>query len=188
MEKANSKILSGAWRFGLLGVLAFSVWMAPLKLGTTVLYSSIAAVFLLGSGLLLYPLFEGEKRIATCYKVFLPGFIIYSVFWCLGWFGIRGHAGEIFGSAAGLAAFVFVAHKLYLKKSSKPFLHDWSIIFLFHTLGYTLGSMFSYGTHGKGAFASFMEGHVTLGGLLWGLCYGLGFGAGLGAVLSKKTD
>ncbi|MCH2208483.1 MAG: hypothetical protein MK132_21795 [Lentisphaerales bacterium] len=46
--------------------------------------------------------------------------------------------------------------------------------------------MFYYGANGNGVFATFMEGHRTIGGLLWGLCYGLGFGAGLGAVLTKK--
>ncbi|MCM8531437.1 MAG: hypothetical protein NE330_09780 [Lentisphaeraceae bacterium] len=179
-------ILSGAWRFGLLGVIAFGVWMAPLKLGTTVLYSSIAAVFILGSGLLVYPLFQSENRVLTCYKIFLPGFLLYSILWCLGWFGIRGVEGEIFGSAAGLAAFTFVVHRFYLKDSTKSFLVSWALLFLFHTLGYTLGGMFYYGTNGRGLFAVFMEGYKTIGGLLWGLCYGLGFGAGLGAVLTKE--
>ena len=97
--RIKSNIISGAWRFGLMGVLAFSIWMAPLKLGTTALYSSIAAVFVIGAGPLLYPLFTGENRILTCYKIFLPGFIIYSVLWCLGWFGIGDSAGELFGSS-----------------------------------------------------------------------------------------
>ena len=186
MESSKHRIVSGAWRFGLLGVLAFAVWMAPIKLGTVGLYTSIAAVFIIGSGLLLYPLFQSENRVLTCYKIFLPGFIIYSILWCLGWFGVRGSAGELFGSAAGLAAFTFIIHRFYLKSAAPSFLVSWSILFLFHTLGYTLGSMFFYGTNGKGLFAVFMEGHKEIGGLLWGLCYGLGFGAGLGAVLNKK--
>ena len=189
MNSVKSNIVCGSWRFGLLGVIAFGIWMAPIKLNTATLYSSIAAAFILGSGPLLYPLFDGDRRILTCYKIFLPGFLIYSVFWCLGWFGIGGVAGETFGSASGLAAFTFIIHKFYLKNSSKSFLNDWAIFFLFHTLGYTLGSMFSYGAHGRGFFAAFMEGHVAVGGLLWGLCYGLGFGAGLGAALTvEKPD
>lgn len=179
-------IISGAWRFGLLGVIAFAIWVAPIKLGTTALYSSIAAVFILGSGLLLYPLFKGENRVITCYKIFLPGFLIYSVLWCLGWFGVRGTEGEILGSAAGLAAFTFIIHRFYLKDSSKSFLVSWALFFLFHTLGYTLGGMFYYATNGKGVFAIFMEGHKAIGGLIWGLFYGLGFGAGLAAVLTEK--
>ena len=65
-------------------------------------------------------------------------------------------------------------------------MNDWAVFFLFHTIGYTLGGMFYYGTNGNGLFASFMEGHKVVGGLLWGLFYGLGFGAGLGAALTKK--
>ena len=160
--------------------------MAPLKLGTTALYSSIAAAFILGSGPLLYTLFSGSNRILTCYKIFVPGFLLYSALWCLGWFGLRGVEGELFGSAAGLAAFTFVIHQFYFKNLTKSFLNNWALLFLFHTLGYTLGSMFYYGTNGNGFFASFMEGHKLIGGLLWGLCYGLGFGAGLGAVLRRK--
>ena len=179
------RMISGAWRFGLLGVLAFAVWMAPLKMGTTVLYVSVASVFILGSGLLLYPLFSSSNRVLSCYKIFLPGFIIYSIFWCIGWFGIGGSAGELLGSAAGLAAFVFIIRLFYFRDPSQSFLSAWSIIFLLHTLGYTIGSMFFYGTNGNGVFASFMEDQKTLGGLLWGLWYGLGFGAGLGAVLKK---
>ena len=171
-----------------MGVLAFAVWMAPFKMGTSVLFTSVAAVFIVGSGLLLYSLFDGEKRVLTCYKIFLPGFLIYSVLWCLGWFGVRGVEGEIFGSAAGLAAFVFVVHKFYLKGSEKSFLVDWAVLFLFHTLGYTLGGMFYYGTNGRGFFAAFMEGHKVIGGLLWGFSYGLGFGGGLGAVLTKRNN
>lgn len=179
-------MLTGAWRFGLLGVLAFGIWMAPIKLGTVLLYSTIAAVFILGSGPLLYPLFSGKSRIITCYKIFVPGFLLYSVLWCIGWFGLRGIEGELFGSAAGLAAFTFVIHRFHLKNASKHFLNGWAILFLFHTIGYTLGGMFYYGANGNGAFAAFMEGYRTTGGLLWGLCYGLGFGTGLGAVLARK--
>lgn len=186
MENIKRNITSGAWRFGLLGVLAFSIWIAPVKLGTTSLYTSIAAVFILGSGLLLYPLFKGSNRVLTCYKFFLPGFIIYSLLWCLGWFGIRGAEGEIFGSAAGLAAFVFIIHYFYFEKAPRSFLISWALLFLFHTLGYTLGGMFYYATNGKGFLAFLMEGHKAIGGILWGLFYGLGFGAGLGAVLSEE--
>ncbi len=184
MNKFNC-IISGAWRFGILGLVAFTVWVAPLKLDTAVLYTSIIAIFILGSGLLLYPLFKGSKRVLTCYKVFLPGFIIYSVFWCLGWFLIKGSAGELFGSAAGLAVFTFVVHRFYLKAPSKSFLVSWALLFFFHTLGYTLGGMFYYASNGRGLFTPFMEGYNTVGGLLWGLFYGLGFGAGLGAILAE---
>ena len=186
MENIYKNIGSGAWRFGLLGILAFAIWIAPIKLGTPALYSSIAAVFIIGSGLLLYPLFKSKNRVLTCYKIFLPGFLIYSGLWCVGWFGIRGNASEIFGSAAGLAAFTFIIHRFYLKNPYHSFLAGWALLFLFHTLGYTLGGMFYYASNGKGIFAVFMEGHKAIGGLLWGLCYGLGFGAGLGAVLTEK--
>lgn len=186
MTQTHKSLISGAWRFGLLGLMAFGIWVAPFKLGTVWLYSSICAVFILGSGLLLFPLFKSGNRVLCCYKIFLPGFLLYAVFWCLGWFGIRGSAGELTGSALGLAAFTFVIHRFYFQNSSKSFLVSWSLLFLFHTLGYTLGGMFFYASNGKGVLASFMEGHNAVGGLLWGLFYGLGFGAGLGAVLAEE--
>ena len=113
MHNIKSNMISGAWRFGLLGVMSFGIWMAPVKLGTTALYSSIAAAFVLGSGPLLYPLFDGKKRVLTCYKIFLPGFLLYSSFWCLGWFTLKSVEGELFGSAARPGGF-HIGHSPFL--------------------------------------------------------------------------
>ena len=178
-------MISGAWRFGVLSVLAFGVWAAPLRLNELTLYSLIALVFLIGSGLFLFPLFDGDKRISTCYKLFLPAFLSYAIIWCVFWFGIGGSAGELFGSAFGLAVFAFIFYRFYNPSRTMPFLMQWSVLFLFHTLGYTLGGMFSYAAYGKGSLAFLMEGHVMVGQLMWGLFYGLGFGAGLGKILER---
>ena len=179
-------MLKGSWRFGLTSIIAFGVWALPIKMTTIELYSSITLVFLLTTGFLLYPLIQGPRKIFNLYKFFLPSFIAYAILWCIGWFGIKGNAGELFGSAAGLAAMVLMANLLFNKKNN--FLACLGVLFLLHTLGYTLGGMLSYAAYGKGLFAPWMEGHIMLGKLLWGLFYGMGFGAGLGYLLYEAQS
>lgn len=174
-------IFTSSLRFGLVGLLAFAVWAMPLRMSTAMLYISIAVVFLGCTGLFLYPLIRGPKRLIRFYAFFVPSFISYSLLWCLGWFGIRGHAGEIIGSAAGLASIVFIAQKLFRSKAS--FISCLGVLFFLHTLGYTLGSMFSYAAYGRGVLSPLMEGHGMLGKFLWGWFYGLGFGGGLGYLM-----
>lgn len=171
-------ILQGALRFATVSILAYAIWALGGRMNTALLYGSIAAAFLVLSGLLMYPLLQGQNRITRFYRLFVPGFLLYALLWCLGWFGIRGPAGEILGSAAGLAAFSAVIVAAFKKRDA--FLPVLATLFLFHTLGYTIGGMCYYASHGKGVLSPLLESHVTLGRLLWGAFHGLGFGAGLG--------
>ncbi len=178
----------GAIRFALVSLISYAIWAFGATMGTVTLYSSITVVFLGLSGLLLFPLLEGERRVVRTYLVFVPGFLIYAILWCVGWFGLKGNAGEIFGSAAGLAGFAFWISLML--KNREGFLVVWAVLFLFHTLGYTLGGVCYYSTYGRAFLAPVLEGHTALGRLLWGLFHGLGFGAGYGFALHfwRRTE
>ena len=179
----TQSILQGAFRFALVSLVAYAIWAFGGKMSTLILYSSITLAFVLLSGLLLHPLIDGAGRLARFYAIFVPGFLLYAALWCLGWFGIRGPAGEVFGSAAGLAGLTFVMTRSF--KAKGVFLPAFAVLFLFHSLGYTLGGLCYYATYGKNLLAPLLEGHTTAGRLLWGLFYGLGFGAGLGYAFSR---
>ena len=144
-------------------------------MSTGILYGSITATYLGLSGLMLYPLLGQEKKlIGKFYAVFVPAFLAYSTLWCLGWFGLKGHEGEILGSAAGLAAFVVIFTMTFKFKGA--ILTTWSVMFLCHTLGYTFGGMLH-------DWLSQQELPAAMARLSWGLGHGLGFGAGLGHLL-----
>ncbi len=179
--------LSGAWRFAVVSVLAYGIWAFGGRMSTVVLYSSIALAFVVLSGLLMYPLVRGPHPIRRFYAIFVPGFLLYAVLWCAGWFGLGGEIGENWGSGAGLAAFAFVIARAFKAKGLVVFI-CFIVLFLFHTVGYQLGSDCYYGARGKGVFAPILEGHVALGKLLWGLFYGLGFGAGIGYAFHRCQE
>ncbi|MEM7146256.1 MAG: hypothetical protein AAF591_14050 [Verrucomicrobiota bacterium] len=182
----SQSILQGALRFGAVSLLAYSIWAFGGRMGTIPLYSSIAVAFLALSGLFLYPLIPPPHRLRRAYAIILPGFATYALLWCAGWFLIRGSAGEILGSAAGLAAFAAIITAVLKPKSG--FLPAFAVLFLFHTLGYTIGGMCYYAAHGKGVLTPLLESHITLGRLLWGLFHGLGFGAGLGFAFHQAQN
>lgn len=177
IETDRQALAQGAIRFGLVSILAYAIWAFGGRMSETVLYSAITLAFLGLSGVFLYPLLKGDSRLGRTYLVFIPGFLLYAILWCVGWFGIGGNAGEIFGSAAGLAALTFWMQKML---RGAGFLTVFAVLFLFHTLGYTLGGLCYYSSGGRGILAPILEGQKSLGRLLWGLFHGLGFGAGLG--------
>lgn len=165
-------ILQGALRFALISLLAYGMW-AFTRLATAPLYGSITVVYFVLSGWLLHGLIGARSTLGRFYGVFTLAFLAYAALWCVGWFVIRGHAGEILGSAAGLTLFASCFRRAYPFEAS--LLLVVSVLFLFHTLGYTLGG---YG------YAHFRElGPKSLARLLWGLGHGLGFGAGIGYLL-----
>ena len=175
MSSETGSMIQGAIRFAIVSVAAYGIWAFGGRMSTTVLYSSITAAYLGLSGLLLHPLLGSEpKQIGKFYAVFVPAFLAYAVLWCLGWFGVKGHEGEILGSAAGLAVFVAIFGKVFQAKG--VFLKTWAVLFLCHTVGYTLGGML-YELLGK------QELPAAVARLSWGLGHGLGFGAGLGYLL-----
>lgn len=170
-------ILQGAVRFALISLIGYSLW-AFSNLPEAPLYTGIAIVFVALSGILLRPLVGADVKIGKFYGVFATAFFTYAVLWCLGWFGIKGNTGEIFGSALGLAACAWILLRLAGNECrTSHFLHCWAVLFLFHTLGYEAGD---WGYRLASSSETILPAFARLS---WGLGHGLGFGAGLGYVL-----
>ncbi|MGK0184532.1 MAG: drug/metabolite transporter superfamily protein YnfA [Verrucomicrobiales bacterium] len=170
-------ILQGALRFTIVSLIGYSLW-AFLKLPEAPLYSAITVIFVALSGWLLRPLVGAGTKLGKFYGVFATAFIAYAVLWCVGWFGIKGNTGEIFGSALGLAACAWILLRFAGSESqTRQFLHCWAVLFLFHTLGYEAGDWGHYYAMSKDAIPP------AVARLSWGLGHGIGFGAGLGYVL-----
>jgi len=187
-----SSMVLGALAFGLVSVIAYSLWaFRPgfLPKGEVALYSSIALAYLLLAGLFLHRLVPGERKLLRCYAAFVPAFLVYSVCWTVCYFTLGGVLGETIGSVLGLAALAAILLGA-LRLDLCWFWECLGLLFLFHTLGYTLGGLCYYSSYeagpGNRLLAPLLEGHRTLGMLLWGLFHGLGFGAGLGYVFSRS--
>ncbi len=178
-------ILHGSLGFAVVGVAAFSIWAYGSgwfrSLGGELgMYAAIAIVFLGLSGLILGPLAGGMGRF---YKAFLPAFIIYSVVWCLAWFGLKGRLGEWVGAFAGCMTFGWITLKML--GNTRGWLVGALGLFALHTAGYFAGDAAMYDvwvpkarTFEKGSPE--FQHYMILAKLSWGLFYGLGFGAGLG--------
>jgi len=189
---ALKDMLLGALGFTGVGLVAFGIWALGGQIPEVQLYLGITVAFLVLAGVFLIPILPGPKKLGRFYLAFVPGFLLYAALWCAGWFGMAGAvpfalghftAGELLGSAAGLAAMAGVFCAVY--KMHGAFLPVFAVMYLFHTLGYTLGGTCYYSTYGAGVLASLLEGQATLGRFLWGGFYGAGIGAGLGYALHR---
>jgi hypothetical protein len=182
-------LATGAWRFAIVSVCAYSVWAfgghaISAAIGESGLYAAIALVFLGLAGFLMHPLMKGPGPIARFHATFVPAFLAYATVWCGAWYLFRFGAGEWIGSAAGSLAFVAVAAWRLGNARAVPAAA--LVLFLTHSAGYFAGGHVMYflsGPHG----AEFLGGiprrqAATIGMLAWGLLYGLGFGAGIGHV------
>ena len=189
LRTAGAAIRFGALRFTVVSLLAYAISAFGPKMGASVLYSLIAVAYVGLSGLLMNGLLEGPRRLVRWYLIFVPGFLLYAVFWCAGWFGLRGHAGEVFGSAVGL---FFLAWTIGRGVGAKGVLLEvLAVLFFYHTLGYYLGDMLYTGGQGHKLLAPLLDNvsggtRVTIARLLWGLGHGAGFGAGLGYAFWKS--
>jgi len=158
--------------YGMVSLIAYSIWAFHLIPGRGPMYISIAVVYLGLSGLSLSHLvLKPGVRLKFC-LFFALAFLVYAIFWCLFWFGLKGrfHA-DLYGSAVGLAALTCLFQRAFAKKGG--FLILFSVLFTCHTLGYYLG----------GEAYALVDG--STGRLLWGAGHGLGFGAGLGYLLHQ---
>jgi hypothetical protein len=161
-----------AFAFGLVSVVAYSIWAFHLVPGRYAMYSSIAVVYFGLSGLALSRLVKKPGVTGGFCLFFALSFLAYAVFWCLFWFGLKGkfHA-DLYGSVVGLAVMTWLFMKVF--KKSSGFIPLLGVLFTCHTIGYYLGG----------------EAHQLVSGppgmLLWGLFHGLGFGAGLGYLLHQ---
>ena len=154
--------------------------------GELVLYLSCAVIFIGLSGLLMSPLIIGPDGLKRFYIFFSAAFGAYSLFWIVGWMGLRGQSMHV-RSAAGLFAgtvvmgilfgFAFDARGAIVKIATA--------LFILNSLGYFVGgwieSVLSQ-TKELNLIALTLRGASldVFMKVIWGLCYGIGFGAGLG--------
>lgn len=161
-----------AFAFGLVSVIAYSIWAFHLVPGRGPMYISIAVVYFGLSGIALSRLVNKPRTTFRFCLFFAFSFFVYAILWCLFWFGLKGkfHA-DLYGSFVGLAAMTWLFMKVFGMKSG--FLPLFAVLFTCHTIGYYLGG----------------EAHEFVGGptgrILWGAFHGLGFGVGLGYLLNR---
>lgn len=162
----------GALAFGIVSVLAYSLWAFRIISHEATLYAAIACVYLGGTGLVLSRLVLGAGAAGRFALLFAAAFLLYAVAWCAFWFGLRGrHLADLWGALAGLALMTWLLRRAF--GSGAGFLALFVPLFLLHSLGYYLGDVLHAAVRG------------STGRLLWGAAHGVGFGAGLGYVLHR---
>ena len=139
------------------------------------MFASIAVVYLVLSGFSLSGLVYKPRVVLQFCIFFALAFLVYTIFWCLFWFGLKGqYYADLYGSFVGLAVLTWLFMKVFGKNTG--FLPFFSVLFTCHTLGYYMGG----------------EGYALVGGpfgrLLWGVGHGLGFGAGLGYLITRCQE
>ena len=163
-------VVYGALSFALVSVLAYSIWAFRLVPGEAAMYTAIAVVYLLLSGLALSRLVLVPGAWMRFTALFALGFALYAVIWCAFWFGLRGkHYADLWGAAVGLAGLAWLLRRAFGLEGG--FLKLFLVLFALHSAGYYAG----------GELYAHFRG--STGRLLWGAAHGLGFGAGLGWVL-----
>lgn len=161
--------------FGLVSVLAYSIWAFRLIPGTAPMYGTIAAVYLGLSGLALGRLLPGAGATVRFALLFAATFVVYAAIWCVFWFGLKGkYHADLYGAAVGLAAMTWMLQRAFGR--SGGFLASFAVLFALHTVGYTLGDDLHALVRG------------TAGRLLWGAAHGVGFGLGLGYVVYECQE
>lgn len=167
-------LLVGGLGFCLVSLCVFATvafaerWMYT-QLGLIGAYLAWTALFILLGGAVLGSLVVGYWRLPKFYLLFGAAFFAYAVGWVVGYFFVRGTAGEWVGSLVGsvLMAFILALGFRVLRLALKLSV----ILFAANSVGYFLGS----------ALNDTFRGNAGM--LLWGAVFGLCLGAGLGAVL-----
>jgi hypothetical protein len=163
-------ILYGSISFGVVSLMAYSIWAFRLVPGTVGLYSTTALVYLGLGGLALSRLVNVPGAWRKFPPLFALAFLLYAIGWCVCWFGLKGkHGADFYGALLGLAAATWLLQNAFGKRQA--FLRLFLVLFAFHSAGYYLGGELYASVRG------------STGRLLWGAAHGLGFGAGLGYVL-----
>jgi hypothetical protein len=157
-----------SFTFGMVSVIAYSIWAFHLVPGRVPMYISIAIVYIGLSGFALSRLVIKSGSSWKFCLSFALSFVVYALFW----FGLKGaFHGDLYGSFVGLAAMTWLLMKVFGKTFG--FLPMFAVLFTCHTIGYYLG----------GEAHELIDG--SFGRILWGAFHGLGFGAGLGYLLNR---
>ena len=163
-------MLQGGVSFGVVSLLAYSIWAFRLIPGTAAMYATIAAVYIGLSGVALGRLVLGPGAIPRFALLFATAFFVYAAVWCAFWFGLKGkHHADLYGAAVGLWAMTWMLRRAF--DCQGGVLPSLAVLFALHTVGYTLGDDLYALVRGSG------------GRLLWGAAHGVGFGLGLGYVV-----
>ncbi|HUR56659.1 MAG TPA: hypothetical protein VM029_03045 [Opitutaceae bacterium] len=167
-----SSMVYGGLGFALVSAVAYSIWAFRLVTGAAALYSSVAAVYVVATGLVLGRLVAGSEATRRFAVLFGVAFILYALGWCAFWFGLKGkHHADLWGSMVGIAAMTWLILRAFNQRGDG--LASFAVLFTFHTLGYYVGAELYDAIGGTG------------GRLAWGVVHGLGFGVGLGYVLFR---
>ena len=163
--------------FSLVALISFSMWAFSGHVGvnsTTSLYLVCAGIFFILGGLSLIP-YSGNKGkpVWKLLWVFPLSFLLFALFWCIGWFTFRSHFGEIMGSAVGIVAMTAVIKRAL--SFDRSVIEAAAVVFLFFTMGYYLGEF------------AYKEWGGTVGKLGWGAGFGIGLGAGLSYLVQLAT-
>lgn len=162
----------GAVSFGIVSIIAYSIWAFRLVPGTVGLYSTTALVYLGLAGLALSRLVAAPGAWKKFPPVFALAFLLYAVGWCVCWFGLRGeYQADLWGALVGLAAMTWLLQRAF--GCRRGFFGLFLGLFLLHGAGYYLGEELYAKVRG------------TNGRLLWGAAHGVGFGAGLGYLIFR---
>lgn len=173
-----------------VSVVAFAVWAfwgSEVRGvgGERALYTAIAGVYLLLTGLVLHPLILGTQRIVRFYRAFVPAFAAYAVAWSVFWFRFRLGAGEWLGGFMGSILFVMLLAWHFQERRGVT--SAIAVFFAAHTAGYFAGGQAMAFLAGLSRHqpVPLLDAHslLVLAKLSWGLFYGLGFGVGTGYVL-----
>ncbi len=166
----TSSIAYASVSFGLVSVLAYSIWAYRLVEGTAALYSSIAIVYLGLAGLALSRLVLAPGAWWRFSLLFAAGFFVYAIGWCAFWFGLKGrNYADLWGAIAGLAGLTWLLQRAF--GATGGFVRAFVVLVALHSAGYYLGGELYASVRGAN------------GRLLWGAAHGVGFGAGLGYVI-----
>ena len=175
MKLSSSSVQSmvyGSLGFGLVSVIAYSIWAFRLVRGPGLLFAAVALAFMVLSGPALSRLVATKGSTLRFSLTIGIAFLAYAVVWCVFWFGLKGkYNADLFGSMLGIAALTWIIQRWVGQGKARGFLSNCGVVFLFHTLGYFLGN------------EVYSQAPGSAGRLLWGAVYGLGFGAGLGYLL-----
>ena len=190
----RQSLLIGGVGFGFVGLAAFAVWAVGGKaltsaVGEPGLYAVCALVFIGLAGAVFGQLVIGPGGTQRIYGLFTLAFVVYSVAWCVAWFGLRGTlaaelAGAVLGSAgmAGVMTWGFGAGREFLRVSA--------VLVLLNALGYFLGEVWWRWLPSEGGAQLFGDlfnrpQRAMLAMLGWGGVYGAFFGAGVGYVIFR---